>query len=130
MELVSEDALERIDPKAVNSFPIGMGEDGEPIVARAGQYGPYLQHGERRASIPPDLAPDELTLDRALELLDAPSDDRVLGTDPETGLEIHAKAGRFGPYVQIGERDPDSKERPKTASLFKTMSLHTHTHTH
>ena len=123
VELVSEEALERIDPKAVNSFPIGMGEDGEPVVARAGQYGPYLEHGERRASIPPDLAPDELTLERALELLEAPKDERVLGTDPETGLEVHAKAGRFGPYVQLGDRDPDRTDKPKTASLFKTMSL-------
>ncbi|MGI9666287.1 MAG: type I DNA topoisomerase [Acidimicrobiia bacterium] len=123
VELVSEQALERIDPKAVNSFPIGMGEDGEPIVARAGQYGPYLEHGERKASIPPDLAPDELTIETAEALLDAPSDDRVLGIDPETGLEIFAKAGRFGPYVQLGERDPDSKEKPPTASLFKSMSL-------
>jgi DNA topoisomerase-1 len=121
--LVGEDVLERIDPKAVNSFPIGMGEDGEPIVARAGQYGPYLAHGERRASIPPDIAPDELTLDRALEILDAPSGNRTLGMDPETGLDVLAMAGRFGPYVQIGERDPDSKEKPRTASLFKTMSL-------
>ncbi len=121
--LVSDEALEKIDPKAVNSFPIGMGDDGEPIVARAGQYGPYLQHGERRASVPPDLAPDELTLERALELLDAPNDDRTLGTDPETGLDVLARAGRFGPYVQLGERDPDSKEKPRTASLFKTMSL-------
>ncbi len=122
-QLVSEQALESIDPKAVNSFPLGMGDDGEPIVARAGQYGPYLEHGERRASIPPDLAPDELTLPRALELLAAPSDERVLGTDPESGLEVLAKAGRFGPYVQLGERDPDSKEKPRTASLFSTMSL-------
>ena len=121
--LVGEDALERIDPKAVNSFPLGMGDDGEPIVARAGQYGPYLQHGERRASIPPDLAPDELTLERALGLLDAPTGDRSLGTDPESGLEVFTKAGRFGPYVQLGERDPESKEKPRTASLFKTMSL-------
>jgi DNA topoisomerase-1 len=121
--LVGEDVLERIDPKAVNSFLIGMGEDGEPICARAGQYGPYLQHGERRASIPPDLAPDELTLERALELLDAPRGDRSLGTDPESGLEVFTKAGRFGPYVQLGERDVDSKEKPRTASLFKTMSL-------
>ncbi|MFV1999030.1 MAG: type I DNA topoisomerase [Acidimicrobiia bacterium] len=120
--LVSEDALERIDPKEVNSFPIGVAEDGEPVVARAGQYGPYLQHGERRASIPPDLAPDELTMDRALVLLDAPSDDRSLGTDPESGLDVLVKAGRYGPYVQLGERDPDSKDKPKTASLFKTMS--------
>ncbi len=123
VELVSEDALERIDPKAVNSFPIGMGEDGEAIIARAGQFGPYLQHGERRASIPPDLAPDQLTLERALELLDAPSDDRSLGVDPVSGLEVFAKTGRFGPYVQLGERDAESKAKPKTASLFKTMSL-------
>ena len=121
--LVGEDVLERIDPKAVNSFPIGTGEDGELVCARAGQYGPYLQHGERRASIPPDLAPDELTLERALELLDAPSGDRSLGSDPDSGLEVLTKAGRFGPYVQLGERDPDSKEKPKTASLFKSMSL-------
>ena len=122
VEFVSEEALEKIDPKAVNSFPIGVGDDGEPIVARAGQYGPYLQHGERRASIPPDLAPDELTLDKALELLDAPSDERSLGTDPESELEVFVKVGRFGPYVQLGERDPDSKDKPKMASLFKTMS--------
>jgi DNA topoisomerase-1 len=122
VEFVSEEALEKIDPKAVNSFPIGMGDDGEPIVARAGQYGPYLQHGERRASIPPDLAPDELTLERALELLDAPSDERSLGKDPDSGLEVFVKVGRFGPYVQLGERDPDSKVKPKMASLFKTMS--------
>jgi DNA topoisomerase I len=122
VEFVSEEALEKIDPKAVNSFPIGMGDDGEPIVARAGQYGPYLQHGERRASIPPDLAPDELTLDKALELLDAPSDERSLGKDPDSGKEVFVKVGRFGPYVQLGERDPDSKDRPKMASLFKTMS--------
>jgi len=120
--LVSEDALEKIDPKEVNSFPLGVAEDGEAVVARAGQFGPYLQHGERRASIPPDLAPDELTMEKALTLLDAPSDDRSLGTDPESGLDVLVKAGRFGPYVQLGERDPDSKDKPKTASLFKTMS--------
>ena len=122
-ELVGEDVLDRIDPKAVNSFPIGVGDDGEPIVARAGQYGPYVEHGERRASIPLDLAPDELTRERSLELLDAPSGDRSLGTDPDTGLEVLARAGRFGPYIQLGERDADSREKPRTASLFKTMSL-------
>lgn len=124
-ELVGEDVLDRIDPKEVNSFPLGVGEDGEPIVARAGQYGPFLQHGERRASIPPDLAPDELTLDKALELLDAPSGDESLGVDPDTDLEVFTKAGRFGAYVQLGERGKDSKEKPRTASLFKSMSLDT-----
>lgn len=121
--LVGEDVLDRIDPKAVNSFPVGVGEDGKPIVARAGQYGPYLQHGERRASIPDDLAPDELTLERSLELLSAPSGNRLLGTDPDSGLELFVKAGRFGPYVQLGEGNAGSKEKPKTASLFKTMAL-------
>ncbi|MEN8040507.1 MAG: type I DNA topoisomerase [Actinomycetota bacterium] len=130
--LVGEDALERIDPRAVNSFPIGVADDGQPIVARAGQFGPYVQHGTvdpdsdekpRTASIPPDLAPDELTLERALEFLDAPSGDRSLGIDPGTGLDVFVKAGRFGPYIQLGERDAESNEKPRTASLFKTMTV-------
>ena len=120
-ELVSEDALERIDPKAVNSFEIGKDDDGVPIIARSGQYGPYLQRGDDRGSIPPDLPPDELTRDKALELLAAPKDERSLGTDPESGLEVFLKTGRFGPYLQLGERDPDSKEKPKMASVFKSM---------
>ncbi len=123
--LVSESALEAIDPRKVNSFPLGTGEDGVPIVARCGQYGPYLVHGEERASIPEDLPLDELTMERATELLEAPSGDRTLGEDPETGLVVSAKAGRFGPYVQLGDRDADSKAKPKTASLFKTMSPET-----
>jgi len=123
--LVSDDALEGIDPRVVNAFPIGMGEDGEPIVARCGQYGPYLVHGDARASIPDDVPLDELTVERAAEFLAAPSGDRTLGDDPETGLPVLAKAGRFGPYVQLGERDADAKAKPKTASLFKTMDLDT-----
>jgi DNA topoisomerase-1 len=124
-KLVSDDALEGIDPRAVNAFPIGEGADGEPIVARCGQFGPYLVHGEARASIPEDVPLDELTVERATELLEAPSGDRTLGEDPETGLTVFAKAGRYGPYVQLGERDAESKSKPKTASLFKTMSLET-----
>jgi len=123
--LASKKALERIDPKEVNSFPIGMGDDGKPIVARAGRYGPYLEHGDRKASIPLDIAPDQLTMEKALELLDAPANERSLGTDPDTGLEVFVKVGRFGPYVQLGERDPESDEKPKMASLFKTMDPET-----
>jgi DNA topoisomerase-1 len=88
-------------------------------VARVGRYGPYLQRGEDRASIPDDLAPDELTIERATEILAAPSNDRVLGTHPENGLEVQLKAGRFGPYVQVGEAD--GSEKPRTASLFSAM---------
>ncbi len=123
--LVSESALEAIDPREINSFPLGDAADGVAIVARCGQYGPYLVHGEERVSIPEDLPLDELTVEMATELLEAPSGDRELGEDPETGLTVFVKAGRFGPYVQLGDRDGDSKAKPKTASLFKTMSTET-----
>ena len=77
--------------------------------------------GEDRASLSEDLAPDELTETRAEELLDAPSDDRVLGQDPKSGLDVWVRAGRFGPYVQLGEV-ADGQPKPKTASLFSTMT--------
>ncbi len=111
--------LAEIDAREINSIPLGLGTDGEPIVARVGRYGPYLQQGERRASIPDDVAPDELTVERAEEILAAPSNDRVLGVDPESGLDVQVKAGRFGPYVQVGEAT--NGEKPRTASLFSTM---------
>jgi DNA topoisomerase-1 len=111
--------LAEIDAREINSIPLGEGSDGEPIVARVGRYGPYLQRGEDRASIPDDTAPDELTIERAEEILAAPSNDRVLGTHPESGLEIQLKAGRFGPYVQVGEA-VEGGEKPRTASLFST----------
>jgi DNA topoisomerase-1 len=103
--------LEEIDARGVNSIPIG---DGDAVV-RVGRYGPYLQRGEERVSIPDDLPPDELTPEKVDELLSAPSSDRVLGLD-DTGAEITAKSGRYGPYVTDGER---------TASLFSSMSLET-----
>ena len=112
--------LGEIDARQVNSIPIGKAEDGEEIVVRVGRYGPYLQHGEDRASIPDDLAPDELTIDHAEELLSAPSGDRVVGEDPSSGLPVIVRAGRYGPYVQLGEAKDG--ERPLTASLFSTMS--------
>jgi DNA topoisomerase-1 len=106
-----ESRLEEIDARGVNSIPLAGG-----VVVRVGRYGPYLQRGEdERASLPEDLAPDELTPDRIEELLSAPSGDRVLGTTAD-GREITAKTGRYGPYVTDGE---------KSASLFKSMSLDT-----
>ena len=113
--------VEEIDAREVNSFPIGNDSKGVEIVARVGRYGPYLQRGDDRASLPEDLPPDELTIDKAEELLNAPSDDRVLGLDPESGEEVMVKAGRYGPYVQLGAPDDAKKIKPKTASLFKTM---------
>ncbi len=107
--------LGEIDAREVNSIPIGEG-----IVVRVGRYGPYVQRGEERASVPEDLPPDELTVARVEELLAAPSGDRELGIDPSSGLPVVAKAGRYGPYVvTLG---PDGTPA-RTASLFKTMSL-------
>jgi DNA topoisomerase I len=121
-KMVSEN-LGDIDAREVNSIPLGMSADGVPVVARVGRYGPYVECGERRASVPDDIAPDELTVERAMAYLDAPQGDRVVGTDPATGLEVYAKAGRFGPYVQLGQPEEGAKDRPRTSSLFKTMSV-------
>lgn len=111
--------LADIDAREVNSIPIGSDPEGVDIVARAGRYGPYLQRGEDTAGIPDQLAPDELTVEKALELLSAPSDDRELGDDPDSGLTVFLRTGRYGPYVQLGEQEEAGK--PKRASLFKSM---------
>jgi len=124
-ELVSEQALEAIDPREVNSIVVGEDPDGVPIVARLGQYGPYLERGDDRASLPEDLPLDELTVERALEVLEAPGHDRVLGEDPQSGLPVLLRSGRYGPYVQLGERDRETNPKPTTASLFRTMSPET-----
>jgi DNA topoisomerase-1 len=116
-ELVSD--LGAIDAREINSLEIGDG-----IVLRVGRYGPYLERDGQRASVPEELAPDELTLERAEELLAQPTGDRELGVDPDTGRTIVARTGRYGPYVT--ELLPEeAKEKPRTASLFKTMSLET-----
>ena len=112
--------LGQIDAREVNSIPIGTDAEGRQIVVRVGRYGPYLQRDEERAGVPDGLAPDELTIGRAEELLEAPSGDRTLGVDPESGLAVIIRSGRFGPYVQLGEME--GHERPRTSSLFKTMS--------
>jgi len=116
--------LDEIDPRLVNSIPIGEDESGAAIVARIGRYGPYVERGEERASIPEDWAPDELTVAKAIELIDQQNaGDKIFGTDPETGMTVYGKTGRFGPYVQLGEQEEDSKTKPKRASLFRSMDM-------
>ena len=109
-----------IDARDVSSFPLA----GTDVVVRVGRYGPYLERDGQRANVPSDMAPDELTPEKAEELLNQPNGDVVLGTDPATGRVVVAKAGRFGPYVteQLPE---DSTEKPRTASLLKSMALDT-----
>jgi DNA topoisomerase-1 len=95
------------------------------IDARAvGRYGPYLERGEERASLPDDVVPDELTPERAEELLSRPSETRVLGANPDTGLEISVRNGRYGPYV-TEDLPEGSEEKPRTASLFASMTPET-----
>ncbi|HEX2042458.1 MAG TPA: type I DNA topoisomerase [Acidimicrobiales bacterium] len=120
---IVKERLEQIDPRTINSIPIGTDPDGKEIVVRVGRYGPYLSRDGETAAVPEGIAPDELTVDKAVELLAAPSGDRVLGEDPATGLPVIAKAGRFGPYVQLGEADSSSRKKPHTASLLKNMNL-------
>ncbi|MDQ2825481.1 MAG: DNA topoisomerase I, partial [Actinomycetota bacterium] len=118
-----KDRLEAIDPRAINSIPIGADADGKEIVVRVGRYGPYLSRDGETAAVPEGIAPDELTVEKATELLSTPSADRVLGEDADTGLVVIARAGRFGPYVQLGEVEASSKKKPHTASLLKNMNL-------
>ncbi|QUW80512.1 type I DNA topoisomerase [Streptomyces mirabilis] len=128
-ELVTD--LGAIDAREVSSFPVGEG-----IVLRVGRYGPYIERGEKdsenhqRADVPEDLAPDELSIELAEELLAKPSGDFELGTDPESGHQIIARDGRYGPYVTevLPEGTPKTGKnavKPRTASLFKSMSLDT-----
>ena len=111
------------DFAAINSLEIGTAPDGLPVSVRSGRYGPYLVHGDDRVSIPEATEPDSLSVDHSLALLAAPSNDRQLGIDDD-GQAILLKAGRYGPYVQVGEVS-DPKDKPKTASLFSTMSPET-----
>lgn len=116
--------LDEIDPRIVNTIPIGEDESGTEVVARVGRYGPYVERGEERGSIPDGVAPDEVTVEMALELIEQQNKgDKIFGTDPNTGLTVYGKTGRFGPYVQLGEQEEGSKEKPERASLFKSMDL-------
>jgi DNA topoisomerase-1 len=112
--------LDEIDARAVNSIEL----PGSDIVVRVGRYGPYLERGDERASLPEDIVPDELTPARAEELLAAPGDARELGIHPETGRPVVLRSGRYGPYVTEGLPE-GSEEKPRTASLFATMSPET-----
>jgi DNA topoisomerase I len=112
--------LDEIDARAVNSIEL----PGSDIVVRVGRYGPYLERGEERASLPEDVVPDELTPERAEELLARPGEGRALGEDPETGRPVVIRTGRYGPYV-TEELPEGAVEKPRTASLLASMSPET-----
>ncbi|GAB3869305.1 hypothetical protein GCM10029964_001310 [Kibdelosporangium lantanae] len=122
-------SVDEIDPRLVNSIPMFDDDAGRTVVVRVGKFGPYLERevdGEsQRANLPEDLPPDELTPAIAEELFSVPQEGRTLGTDPVTGHEIVAKDGRFGPYVTeiLPEENGNKKVKPRTGSLFKSMTI-------
>jgi DNA topoisomerase-1 len=113
-----EKHLGDIDAREINTVPIPRSD----IVVRVGKYGPYLERGEERQTLPPDLAPDEVTAERAEEILAQGNQEQELGVDPATGHKVAVRAGRYGPYVT---EVPEGDEKPRTASLLKTMSPET-----
>ena len=111
---------DEINARDVNRILIGKPADGPEVYVRVGQYGPFTEQGDRRASLPDKMAPDELTLQTALELLDkAAKGDQPLGICGQTGKPVYLKIGRFGPYVQRGA---SGEEKPQRVSLLKGMT--------
>jgi len=140
--------LEGIDARGVNSIALFDDEHGRPVYVRVGRNGPYLERmipgedGEptpQRANLSDEITPDELTLELAETLFATPQEGRVLGVDPETGHEIIARDGRYGPYVtEVLPPPPDEDggvtakkgkkpngPKPRTGSLFRSMDLQT-----
>ena len=126
-----ETSTASIDPREVSRITIGATNDDQEVAVRVGRYGPYVQvgDGDQRATVPTDIAPDELTLAKALELIEqSGKQDRQLGTDPDTGKPVYLKVGRYGPYVQLGDPELTEKgnvkrgSKPKMASLWPSMT--------
>ena len=126
------DGVDGIDARAVCSLRLGEDGEGREIVVRVGRYGAYLQAGDdgQRLSLEDNVPPDEITLERALSMLEsAPEESGPLGRHPETGEPVYVKTGRYGDYVQLGEPSPGGRGRkagrgagkPKTASLWPSM---------
>lgn len=125
-----------IDPRRICSIPLGKNEAGDTVEVRVGRYGPFLSCGDKKAAIPDEMAPDEMTFARAIELLlKGGEGPKSLGVDPATGLPVYVKIGRFGPYFQLGDAPPSTgkkgkakkEDRPKMASLLAGMTPETAT---
>jgi len=113
--------IDEIDPARVGRILIGKPPGGEPIYVRVGRYSPFVEQGDRTASLPEETPPDEVTVETALKLLEqAQQGEEPLGVDPQTHKPVFLKVGRFGPYVQRGL--PDDEEKPQNASLLKGMN--------
>jgi DNA topoisomerase-1 len=115
-----EHKVEEIDARNISRIWIGTPEGGEPVYVRVGRYSPFVEQGDRTASLADETPPDEVTLDFALALLEqAQQGEEPLGVDPQSNKPVYLKVGRFGPYVQRGS--PDDEEKPQNASLLRGM---------
>ncbi len=134
LQSLVREGVNEIDARAVSSLPLGRDDEGREVAVRAGRYGAYVQagDGDRRVSLEDEVAPDQVTLESALELLAGASGaDGPLGHHPETGEPVYVKKGRFGDYFQLGESSPPAKggkrsakgPKPKTASVWPTMEV-------
>ena len=116
-----EHKLDEIDPAAISRIYIGKPEDGPEVYVRVGRYSPYVEQGDRKASLKDETPPDEVTLEAALKLLEqAQIADEPLGTCPDTNKPVYLRVGRFGPYIQRGSTDDE--EKPQNAGLLKGMN--------
>jgi len=113
--------LGEINAREINTLGLGTDDQGREVAVRVGRFGPYLQRGDETTNVPDDMPPDELTLQRAVEMLEAPSGDKELGIEPDSGLQVFLRDGRFGAYVQLGEAT-GSDQKPKTQSILESMS--------
>jgi DNA topoisomerase-1 len=112
--------IQSVDPRDLSRFTLGHPPTGDEVFVRVGKFGPFIEQGERKASITQDMPPDELTLEKAIAMLDQASvGEEPLGIHPDTHKPVYLKQGRFGPYVQMGAGDED--EKPKNASLLPNM---------
>lgn len=116
-----ENKVEEIDPRGISRILIGKPDGGDEVYVRVGRYSPFVEQGEQTASLPEELPPDEVTMEKALELLaQAEKGDEPLGMCPDTGKPVFLKVGRFGPYIMRGT--PDDEEKPQNAGLLKGMT--------
>ena len=117
-----ESGEENIDPRIVNGLKIGENEKGETVEVRIGRYGPFISDGEIRASLPERLAPYSLDMEMAKEMLAiAAKGPESLGKDPKTGLDVFIRNGRYGPYLQLGEKTDDNK-KPEMAGFLANQN--------
>ena len=118
-----------IDAREAATVPVGVHE-GKPLNVRVGRYGPFIEYDGKTANVPEDMAPDSLRVEDALRMIEEQAKGPTpLGTDPETLKPVYILTGRYGPYVQLGDREPDEvgtdgkKKKGKKPNKPKMKSL-------